>query len=386
MGNVLDSLFSGIAALLALCYSFTGNYALAIGVFTLIIMLVFTPLTLKSTRSMMAMQRLQPEMKRLQAKHKEDRQTLNEEMMALYKRESVNPLGGCLPMLIQMPVFLILFQVLNGLTRSDSAGTGFDPKYLDENTELFKDLIAGNGEMLAFGVDLARKANEVVQDSLVSAIPYILMVGVTAITSWFQQKQMSARRTDGPMTQQAAQQQAIMKFLPWMLPIFSFFMPAGLVVYFIVSNLYRVAQQAYIQKTLPAPGSIVIETEGTSRPSGRSKSAKDDKSIEAAGDKRASRPKPNSNENTRSDTDADDGSDNESGYDTEPGATGGGTARPRPRPRANTRGRVAQNRPTAKSGKGSASKTNGQAPAPTSRTGGADGLNRSKSKKKRKKR
>jgi len=380
MGNLLDSLFSGIAALLALCYSFTDNYALAIGVFTLIIMLVFTPLTLKSTRSMMAMQRLQPEMKRLQSKHKEDRQTLNEEMMALYKRESVNPLGGCLPMLIQMPVFLILFQVLNGLTRSDGAG-GFDPKYLDEDTQLFKDLIAGNGEMLAFGVDLARRANEVVQDSLVSAIPYILMVGITAITSWFQQKQMSARRTDGPMTPQAAQQQAIMKFLPWMLPIFSFFMPAGLVVYFIVSNLYRVAQQAYIQKTLPAPGSLVVETEGTSRPTGGSKSAKDDKAIEAAGKDRGSRPKNNAKAKSRSGTDP----DNESASDTGSDAASDGP-RPRPRPRANTRARVAQARADTKSGRGSASKANGQAPAPTSRTGGADGLNRSKSKKKRKKR
>ena len=111
MGSLFDAVFSGIAALLAFCYAIVGDYALAIAMFTLIIMLVFTPLTLKSTRSMMAMQRLQPEMKRLQTKYKDDRQTLNEEMMALYQREGVNPLGGCLPLLIQMPIFLVLFQV-----------------------------------------------------------------------------------------------------------------------------------------------------------------------------------------------------------------------------------------------------------------------------------
>src|SRR5262249_59478263 len=70
------------------------------------------PLTGKSSRSMLAMQRLQPEIKKLQAKHKGDRQKLNEEMMKLYQENKVNPLGGCLPLVVQFPVFIALFHVL----------------------------------------------------------------------------------------------------------------------------------------------------------------------------------------------------------------------------------------------------------------------------------
>ena len=74
-------------------------------------MIVLTPLTLKGTRSMMIMQALQPEMKKLQAQYKDDRQKLNEELLKFYKENNINPLGGCLPLLIQLPVFLILYRV-----------------------------------------------------------------------------------------------------------------------------------------------------------------------------------------------------------------------------------------------------------------------------------
>lgn len=348
MGSLLDSLFSGIAALLAFCYSIVGDYALAIAMFTLIIMLAFTPLTLKSTRSMMAMQRLQPEMKRLQTKYRDDRQTLNEEMMALYQREGVNPLGGCLPILIQMPIFLVLFQVLRGLTRNASDGSGdFDPKYLDQDTSLYKDLVAGGGEMQSLGVDLARQANDVVRDDLVTSLPYILLVGITALTSWYQQRQMAARRTNtGPLTPQAQQQQAIMKILPWMLPVFAFFMPAGLVVYFIVSNLYRVGQQAYIQRTLPNPAALTIDDDDDDEPAPAKRKAERPANSERPA--RAERPQSN---------------------------------RPRPRPRPQARGTRPSQRRSSETSSG-----NGAAPAPTSRTGGAKGQNRSASKKKRKKR
>jgi YidC/Oxa1 family membrane protein insertase len=81
----------------------------AIILLTITVMLLLFPLTAKSSRSMLAMQRLQPEIKKLQAKHKGDRQKLNEEMMKLYQENKVNPLGGCLPLVVQFPVFIALF-------------------------------------------------------------------------------------------------------------------------------------------------------------------------------------------------------------------------------------------------------------------------------------
>ena len=77
-------------------------------------MVVLTPLTLKGTRSMMVLQALQPEMKKLQAQYKDDRQKLNEEMLKFYKENNINPLAGACPLLVQMPVFLVLYRVLRG--------------------------------------------------------------------------------------------------------------------------------------------------------------------------------------------------------------------------------------------------------------------------------
>ena len=79
-------------------------------------MLIITPLTLKSTKGMLEMQRLAPEMRRLQQQHRNDRQKLNEEMMKLYQEHKVNPMSSCLPLLAQMPVFIIMFRILHGLT------------------------------------------------------------------------------------------------------------------------------------------------------------------------------------------------------------------------------------------------------------------------------
>src|SRR6186997_2193319 len=97
-------------------YQFTSNYAISIALIAVVVMIVITPLTLKSTKGMLEMQRLAPETKRLQQLYRNDRAKLNEEMMALYQEHKVNPMASCLPLLAQMPVFIIMFRVLHGLT------------------------------------------------------------------------------------------------------------------------------------------------------------------------------------------------------------------------------------------------------------------------------
>ena len=104
------------AWLLAWFYGFTHNYAIAIALIAVVVMLIITPLTLKSTKGMLEMQRLAPEMRKLQQQHRNDRQKLNEEMMKLYQEHKVNPMASCLPLLAQMPVFIIMFRILHGLT------------------------------------------------------------------------------------------------------------------------------------------------------------------------------------------------------------------------------------------------------------------------------
>src|SRR4051795_8493385 len=128
---MFNAIAKPLASLLAFFYGLIPSYGIAIVLLTVAIMLLLTPLTVKSTRSMLAMQRLQPEIKRLQQQHKNDRQALNEAMMAFYKEHNVNPVGGCLPMLLQMPVFFALYEAIRGLTHNP-------PKVLDPHSELFK--------------------------------------------------------------------------------------------------------------------------------------------------------------------------------------------------------------------------------------------------------
>lgn len=118
--QIRDVSLEAVSALLAFFYELPvvgGSYGFAIILLTLAVMVILMPLTLKATRSTIKMTQLQPELKRLQKEYKDDRQALNEQMMALYQSNGVNPVGGCLPMLAQLPVFLLLFNVLRGLSR-----------------------------------------------------------------------------------------------------------------------------------------------------------------------------------------------------------------------------------------------------------------------------
>src|SRR6478752_5842854 len=160
-----DPFFKLFASILAFFYAITTNYALAIILLTLLVMIVVTPLTLKGTRSMMMMQQLQPEMKKIQAQYKDDRQKLNEELLKFYKENNINPLGGCLPLLVQLPVFIILYQVLRGLTNIADSTTIVDghviakgtflPKYISHSSKLWQSL-AGQTEMKSWGMDLSK--------------------------------------------------------------------------------------------------------------------------------------------------------------------------------------------------------------------------------------
>ena len=267
---MFDPFFEIISNLLNFFYELVPNYAFAIGMLTLVVMVVTTPLTLKGTRSMIEMQRLQPEIRKLQAQYKDDRQKLNEEMMRFYRERNINPLGGCFPLLIQAPVFSILFYVVRGLTNESKfvgvqralsdfvpnirVTDGFRPKYLDHSTELYQALL-GQDHMKSFGVDLAQSTPQALSDGFTTALPYIGLVAVIALLSWVQQRQIMGRNPGQEITQQ---QRMMMRLGPAMYVFFAFVSPAAIGVYFLVSTVWRVGQQAYITRSLyhgeDAPG------------------------------------------------------------------------------------------------------------------------------------
>jgi YidC/Oxa1 family membrane protein insertase len=260
---MLDGLFELISGMLNFFYTHVpGGYAVAIALLTCVVMIVTTPLTLKGTRSMIEMQRLQPEIRRLQVQYKDDRQKLNEELMKFYREHQINPVGGCLPLLIQAPVFSILFYVVRGLTQqanfvglarytrelglTDSVNDGFRPKYLDNSAELYQSLL-GKHEMNSLGVDLAISPGEALSQGFLTALPYLLLIAVIAFLSWYQQKQIMGRTAGVEVTQQ---QRLMMRIGPLLYVFFAFVSPLAIGIYFVVSTLWRVGQQAFITRSL----------------------------------------------------------------------------------------------------------------------------------------
>ncbi|MGQ0831748.1 MAG: YidC/Oxa1 family membrane protein insertase [Microthrixaceae bacterium] len=220
------------------------TYGWSIVVLTVIVRTALLPLVIKQYSSMRSMQMVAPQLKELQRKYKGNRQKLNEELMAFYKENQLNPLGGCLPLLLQAPIFMILFNVIQGLTRVQN-GT-FNPKHLDTSSPLFQALDPVN-EMLAFGVDLAESASSALSKGFVHGLPHLVMVAIVAVSSYYQQKQIQGRN---PSAEIPPQQKMLMRLMPAMFVFFAFVSPAALVVYFVTSNLYRIGMQHYITRTL----------------------------------------------------------------------------------------------------------------------------------------
>jgi YidC/Oxa1 family membrane protein insertase len=210
----------------------------------IVVMLVITPLTLKSTRGMLEMQRLQPELRRLQIEHKGDRQGLNEAMMKLYQEHKVNPLASCLPLLAQMPVFIIMFRLLTGLTYRPSPGEGFAPKHLDTASDLYRSLV-GQQEMRSIGLDLAVRPIDVMRDNFAQGLIYASLVVGLALLYLVQQRMVASRTVSPTMS---ASQQKLLQYLPVVFAVFQVVLPTGLVVYYAVQAVFRIGQQAYITK------------------------------------------------------------------------------------------------------------------------------------------
>ena len=246
-------------------YALVPSYGLAIILLTLSVRLVLLPLTIKQTRSMREMQLIQPEIKKIQTKYKGDRQKMNEEMMALYKEHGVNPFGGCLPLLMQMPVLFGLFYVLreplkymSGTKLADVLSTLEGALAANRflgirlNCSASATLNPPTGDQLADPGTLARGLQESCgTGGLTTALPYLVLVLLMGLTTWYQQKQMQAQRgaSDSP---QAAQMQMIGRIMPIMLMVISFGFPSGLVMYWLTTNVWTIVQQRVILASAPA--------------------------------------------------------------------------------------------------------------------------------------
>ncbi len=242
IGSIFQPIFHLFGWILAFLYGLVPNYAVAITLLTIVIMGALTPFTVKSTKSMMAMQKLQPEIKKLQQKYKgpENRQTLNEELMRLYKEEGANPVGGCLPVLLQAPFLFILYSVIKGLANITPAGV-VQPRYIPTTSKMYHNLVASHGQINAFGIDLNLKPFSH-HSSVGAAIPFFVMVAVAVGLQYFQMAQMNNRNKKSGQAM-PSQQQALQRFLPIFFAYFYIVIPSAVVLYMIVSTIIRIITQ-----------------------------------------------------------------------------------------------------------------------------------------------
>jgi YidC/Oxa1 family membrane protein insertase len=306
VGGVFQPIFHLIGWMLAFIYdNVVPNYAIAIALLTVIIMGILTPFTVKSTRSMMAMQRLQPEIKKLQVKYKgpENRQQLNEEMMKLYKDEGVNPIGGCLPMLIQMPFLFILYSTIKGLafTTTNKLGKVIShPRYIPHHTKMYDNLVASGGHINVWGMDLSLRPFPIsIHGGWVGALPFFAFAAVAVGLQYLQMAQMNnlTRKRGQPLQ---SQQLMMQRVLPVIFAYFYMVIPAAVVLYMIISTGIRIITQDIMFRTgvsNPNKGKVALaeaapiegESEVVERPA-----------IKAAPVKPAPKPAPKANTNNRS--------------------------------------------------------------------------------------
>ena len=238
----MSSLSRLVGWVLAGLYSLVPNYAIAIVLLGLIYMGFVVPFTLKSTRSMLAMQKLQPKMKQLQQQHKDDRLALNQALTELYKQEGVNPFGACIPT-----------SVIRGLSHKTCLHCTTDchatPLYISPGTKMYKALIHSappglGAQMKSFGIDLTNNAWADLHSKVGVGATFgaLLLLVVMTGANYYQQVQIMSLNPMVRQNQQMNSQMRMMRFFPILFGVLCIRFASGLVLYYAVSGLFRVGQ------------------------------------------------------------------------------------------------------------------------------------------------
>ncbi len=228
------------ANMLLLLYDLLWNQTvLAIAVLTILIRLLILPLTLGQQRSARKMQELQPEVEKLQKKHGKDKEKLSQEQMKLWKEAGVNPAGGCLPMLIQLPIMFGLYQAITYCVPATTLQLFQFSQHIYKWLPGVMGLVPLQSKFL--GMDLGQPP------SMLQWWSYALPLLVFA-TSWLQQKLLTPPTSSDSQSQSAMMSQQMQIMMPLMFGFISLQYAMGLSIYFIISNLIGIAQYYFIHK------------------------------------------------------------------------------------------------------------------------------------------
>ncbi len=265
MGFILNPLYNAVSGVMVLFHKLFapifGNdsgvtWSLSIMGLVVLIRTILIPLFVKQIKSQRALTALQPQMKAIQAKYKDDRQKQSEEMMKLYKEHKTNPLASCFPILAQAPIFFALFTVLNGIAAKDDAG---NPSPIARGF-LKGDYLESAAQAKFFGAKISESF--LGTDLLSVKIVTVLLIVLMSATTFTTQKQLMTKgmpKMDASNNMMLQQQKIMLYLFPAIFAISGVNFPVGVLIYWSTTNLWTWGQQFYVIKRNPTPGSPAYE-------------------------------------------------------------------------------------------------------------------------------
>jgi YidC/Oxa1 family membrane protein insertase len=234
VANILQPLINIADAVLVFFHDLGLSWGLSIIALTFVTRALLIPLTYKQLKGMRALQALQPQMKEIQEKYKNDRQRMQQEMMRFYQANKVNPLASCIPLVAQMPIFITLFYTLRGPLREDMCGQTAEP--------CGQVLNAATGQLGGFGESFF-----FIPDLTGPAVGWVLIVLIALY--------VSTQLVSGLIMSATADrnQRILMMALPFIFIPFILNFPAGLILYWITTNFWTMGQQFVVNKVIPPP-------------------------------------------------------------------------------------------------------------------------------------
>jgi len=264
MNSILHPLYFAVSWVMVTFHTLLGlilgkssheslKWTLSIVLLVVLIRIVLIPLFVKQIKSQRAMTALQPKMKEIQKKHKDDRQKQSEEMMKLYKEHKTNPLASCLPLLAQAPIFFALFRVLSGVAHN----TSYVPNILTPA------LLSTAHDAKFLGAPIANSfLSHPILPSATTKIVTICLIVFMSATTFSTQRQLMVKgmpKMDSSNNMMAQQQKIMLYVFPVIFAVSGVNFPIGVLIYWSTTNLWTFGQQYYVIKRNPTPGSPAYE-------------------------------------------------------------------------------------------------------------------------------
>jgi YidC/Oxa1 family membrane protein insertase len=254
--TVLDPLYNAVSWVLLTFHTAWSHlfpaasgaaWALSIVMLVVLIRICLIPLFVKQIKAQRGLQVLQPQMKAIQTKYKNDRQKQSEEMMKLYKETGTNPLSSCLPILVQSPFFFALFHVLSYVARGSTVGV------LDQAT------VNQARAATIFGAPISHSFLNNAGSTTTQIVAAVMIVLMTATTFTTQRQLMVKNQPLGQANPMMQQQKILLYVFPGMFAVFGINFPIGVLIYWLTTNLWTMGQQFYVIRRNPTPGSAAAE-------------------------------------------------------------------------------------------------------------------------------